>query len=465
MALLSAVSCDDFLKQKADDLIIPQNAEQYKELLQGEGYFKDLINNARFLIFMTDEVEVSVHNPTSSLEYSPFLSYYKEAYTWTGYVENDQLTDNLYAYLYRQVLVANTCIDAIETIDDSDAQKRELEGQARFTRAYAYMLLANIYAQAPNEADPDDPCVPLVLSPKPTTQRYSPATIREVWSLIASDASAAVKCLEETTISNPYEINYEAALVLAARIALYMEDFDAAISYGEQLLTQNNRLMDISESSQISSDDEGFLNLSDNPEIVWRFDIPGYSCTYRSLIGSSANKHTFCVTSELTSLYEYDESTGEGDKRLVAWFDSESSLVRPFKYNDFILGSDHCHAFRTGEVYLCLAEAYTRKETPETHKALDLLNTLRAHRISSYQMLTAGDFNSNDELVRFIWEERRRELFMEEFHRWFDLRRTGQPRLTHNWYDGQEFILPEKGTAYVIALPEYERKYNNTINE
>lgn len=35
-----AISCDDFLETTSQDLIVPKTVEHYKELLQGEGYFR-----------------------------------------------------------------------------------------------------------------------------------------------------------------------------------------------------------------------------------------------------------------------------------------------------------------------------------------------------------------------------------------------------------------------------------------
>ena len=42
MLLGITYSCDDFLERSAQNLIVPETVEHYKELLQGEAYFKDL---------------------------------------------------------------------------------------------------------------------------------------------------------------------------------------------------------------------------------------------------------------------------------------------------------------------------------------------------------------------------------------------------------------------------------------
>lgn len=52
-----AISCDDFLETTSQDLIVPKTVEHYKELLQGEGYFKEFLAKSVFALYMTDDVE------------------------------------------------------------------------------------------------------------------------------------------------------------------------------------------------------------------------------------------------------------------------------------------------------------------------------------------------------------------------------------------------------------------------
>lgn len=92
--------------------------------------------------------------------------------------------------------------------------------------------------------------------------------------------------------------------------------------------------------------------------------------------------------------------------------------------------------WRSVEVMLNLAEAYTRKNNEVTSDALNLLNDLRRCRLdrSVFVEKTAADFPNGEALLKFIWEERRRELCFEEAMRFWDLRRQGMPELKHKWY-------------------------------
>ncbi len=179
-----AISCDDFLETTSQDLIVPKTVEHYKELLQGEGYFKEFLAKSVFALYMTDDVEYF-----DAVAGGSWGEVWKiEILKVTGIlingkteIENDVMTDRCYQYLYKQILVANTCISALDEMEGTDAEKKILSGQAHFTRAFGYFLLANFYAQAYNEAQATDPCVPLVLDPTPTMEKFPRATMEEVW--------------------------------------------------------------------------------------------------------------------------------------------------------------------------------------------------------------------------------------------------------------------------------------------
>lgn len=459
--------CGDFLERTSDDLMIPRSAKEYKELLQGEAYFKTLFEKSVFAIYMTDDVEYRDDGEHALLSGNhPYLVVYQSAYGWAPEAENDLLTDGCFLYLYTQILAANTCLTALDEMEGTPREIKALEGQARFTRAFAYFLLANFYACPYNEAGADDPCVPLVLEPYPTTDKPNPATIETIWNLIDMDIAQALACLKDEPTPGIYEIGYNACLALATRIALFKEDYQAVISYGEVLLGSNNRLYDITTLVLSGKREISFMSPTDNPEIIWMFDNGKNSSCHMQLQNRGYREY-YAVSAQheeaLISLFDYDRASGEGDRRLPFWFNAPSGYFlswEPAKYDEYAVDYTNQNAFRTAEVYLSLAEAYARKENPDSDKALYYLNALRSHRITPYTALTGGDFGNPEALMAFIWEERRRELCLEEHHRWWDLRRQGQPALTHAWKNGAAFTLEKGGSGYVLAYPRYEREYN-----
>ena len=503
MLLGATYSCDDFLERSAQNLIVPETVEHYQEVLQGEAYFKDLYNQTRWVLFMTDDAEFQ-ECYTRFNDYdgtADNISHYGDVYTWQAEIENDYFTDGAYLYLYKQVKVANICIDGALNAEGEEEEREELLGQAYFTRAMAYFYLANLYSQAYNEASPDDLSVPLVLDPNITTESPERATIAEIWGQITTDIEAALTNLEDKTTYDIYTIGYDAALALATRIYLFMEDWDNAIKYGELLLTRHTELMDITNETMAADgyyadeDVSNFIRV-DNPEIIWNFNTApttsGSTNTYYGLFytyGTAYNGYWLATSSQSTypdqknliEMYDTDEDALTGDRRLLYWFIQPSGMLsstyannyntyRPLKYDtydDDVL----MQCLRTGEVYVSLAEAYARRnEAGDDAQAVNYLNTLRQNRINPYTALTVGDFASNEELVQFCWDERRRELCFEECHRWWDMRRQGQKQVTHRYnYGGTSgdsfvtFTLEDHDPAYVLNFPMDEREITPTL--
>ena len=55
---LSTGGCSDFLERSAQNLVIPTTCADYTEILQGEGYFYNLVKMGVWLNLMTDDKEL-----------------------------------------------------------------------------------------------------------------------------------------------------------------------------------------------------------------------------------------------------------------------------------------------------------------------------------------------------------------------------------------------------------------------
>lgn len=505
-------SCGDFLERSAQDLVIPKNVAQYKELLQGEGYFKEFNSNTYFLNYMTDDMEFISYQADR-----PFINSsvqkLRGVYCWQQEIETDEFTDGLFAWGYKQVLAANTCLDALGDMEGTTEDKAVLEGQALFQRAYAYFLLVNAYGYTYTGDKADVPCLPLRLDPTPSAKPYKRVDSRTIWNQIESDITRSTDLLKSYTPQNKYEINGNAALLLAARVELYMEKFAEAEQYAANLLDRNGKLYDISgkgvvEPSAVRSEDHiGFLDYNSNPEILWNFcertdaqafnqftpnmmtESEGFRISqpepydYKGTLLGSYNKdidHTsddkadrrkcFFFNLGLYTHSSYDDSDYAaygGPEGILSFFGTSMPAycfdAHILKYDENDSQNTLQQAFRTAEAYLILAEAYARQSSPYATKALESLNTLRRNRISDYTDLTPADFSSNDELVNFIFDERRRELCFEECHRWWDLKRYNRPELTHRYQNNETYILGQDDEAYTLSSPLLERSFDNSI--
>ena len=479
IALFLLSGCSSFLERTSQNQIVPTTVEQYKEMLQGRnGYFYNAPQKYAFVNIATDDVAYTDVSALAGVPAGDALNVapYRFVYQWSDEIENETFTDGAFDYFYSQVLVANTVFDAIDRLDDPTGERELVRGQALFHRAFAYFVLATLYAPAYNESQASTPCVPLKLSPTPSTQNYPKSTMGEVWGQIRSDIDAGISAMKDIDVFNPYEIDVDALLVLAVRVALQMEDFDAVIDYGKQLFEHNESLFDITQKERSSSpestapggaDIANFIS-SENPEIVWCYG--SYSGNFPSLLGGLGESDVcyYALSDELIGCFADGLKEGERDRRLDYWFTKPGQFPSPinYVYNYSILkydrddGYPRTQALRVGEVYISMAEAYARKTQPDYDEALRLLNALRSRRILHYSDRTLDEAGGTAGIVEYIWQERRRELCCEELHRWWDLRRQGQPRLEHRWRDGEKYVLEQGDAAYTFNYPTAEREVN-----
>lgn len=477
ICLLFLGACDEFLEQESQNLISPKKVEHYKELLVGEGNFNKMADYGRFIEYMTDNVEFFKTDNIFASKISSNAIFAKDCYQWQSEIEESFGSDYLYRHLYRNILAANTCLSALGDMVGTEEDKRIMEAQALFVRAYAHFVLSNLYAQAYNEADESDLCIQLKLDPTPILELYNRNTIKEVWTQIKNDIELSVEKFSKTMKEQSvYEVNSYASLLLAARVNLFMENYDATISYCEKFLEAKYTLYDISEGL---SGDNSFLDPFINPEVVYNF---GSSYEY-SFLDDLVNLSSYSLRSSESVENALMQEYQEGDGRKYGFFEPPVEHIFavlakprwfPAKYDKYDKSGVR-QSFRTAEVYLMMAEAYSRKDEPDNAKAISYLNDLRINRLRDIQKdeddndikvfvpLKVEDFSTQEELVQFVWDERRRELCFEEFHRWWDLRRIGQPAIKHMWEGNAVYELQKGDMAYILNFPKEERDFNAAL--
>ena len=216
-----------------------------------------------------------------------------------------------------------------------------------------------------------------------------------------------------------------------------------------------------------------FTSFDVNPELIY-----AYGGTDIGLLGNFSREDEdwnsgplFCASQGL--IESYDETPGDlrKDEYLIQDYYATTGvyycLFSKNHQESYNAGQGFGRAFRLAEAYLILAEAsaelYKAGEA-SVDEALEPLNDLRRTRFTPpYTDIAISD---PDELLEFIYRERRRELCFED-HRWFDLRRWGMPRLEHKWHvDAQTtltYVLEEGDPAYTLPIPEEEFVLNKAL--
>lgn len=106
-----------------------------------------------------------------------------------------------------------------------------------------------------------------------------------------------------------------------------------------------------------------------------------------------------------------------------------------------------------GELLLTKAEAEYKYNQEATSK-----NTLLSLAKARYNDKGYADFQtrinslSGEEYYKELLNERARELSFEGL-RWYDLKRTTQPKIIHK-FDGKDYALEQKDTRYTTPFPK-----------
>ncbi|MCG8321295.1 MAG: RagB/SusD family nutrient uptake outer membrane protein [Cytophagales bacterium] len=316
-------------------------------------------------------------------------------------VTNDFVFE-IWRELYRYIYAANSVIEGLANSEGtSSSVKRQLEGEAKFIRAFFNFYLVNMFGDIPVITETDHQ-LNNVLSRTSVTAAYDQ---------IVSDLTDAQNLLAEDYVSNGSRLrpNRSTATALLARVYLFNEDWNNAEIQATAVL--DNPLYNL----------EGDLNnvfIKESQETIWQLQatrarINTYDGFYFVL---TRTPNRVSLNSEILSVFEV------GDNRQLNWISSVTpdteTFYFPFKYKVRFSATDgpileHLVVFRLAEQYLIRAEA--RLQLGNVTGATQDINVIRNRS-------GLGNVTSID--LAGIEQERRIELFSEWGHRWLDLKRT-----------------------------------------
>ncbi|RQO77788.1 RagB/SusD family nutrient uptake outer membrane protein [Pedobacter sp. KBW01] len=326
------------------------------------------------------------------------------------------LNSNFWNLGYQYIYFCNSAMEQLpESNGVSPALKNSLSGEAKFLRAYLYLQLASLFGDVPLVTSTDfAQNASLPRSPKPL-----------ILDQVNADLKEAVALLPEVVESEKIRANRYAAMALSARAALYGGDWANAERLSDAVIESKKYLLatDLSKVF-LKNSTEAILQLY--PTQSGQNTPDGLT-----FLPASANEQPkYTLTATLLDAFE------PGDLRKSAWTATRTYLGQqvsyPAKYkvlNTATL-SEYLMVLRLSEQYLIRAEA--RIQLGETAKGIADLNLIRKR--ARPEATTAlpnplPDLNpamGKADALLAVETERRRELFCENGHRWFDLQRTGR---------------------------------------
>lgn len=392
--------------------------------------FEQMLNNASLAspnYFLADLMSDDIALPDGLLSnYSS--DYYVKAYQWWPVTWDPSESDPMYNNAYQMIFQCNAILDKLASAPDgTPAQKNRISAQAKINRAYYYFQLANLYGKTYNETTAtQDLAIPLVLKPD-ASLLPARATVQEVYTQILKDLQDAIN----TTALPDFGVDVihpgkAAALALQARVYLFMANYTQALATANACLQIKNTLLDYNNFELIDS-------INNDPSL-------GVLNKPVSLIDQTSNPENLlariCVESVFinkfsTPLFISDELRalfGSTDLRFAYNFNPGQYGAVP----NYFLQNNTELVFNTGigvpEVLLIKAECLARQgDAGNALAQLELIRKFR-YRPADYVPLVN---NGDEEVLKQVLAERRKELFLHGGLRLFDLKRLNMdPRFS-----------------------------------
>lgn len=317
---------------------------------------------------------------------------------------------------YVTIQATNIVLNRIEDISDMDnSLKNTRNGEMKFIRALVYYNLVNLYGG-----------VPLVLQETSNPTDYfgqGRASVQEIFDQIILDLTDASNVLPES--NDIGRANKGAALLLLGKAHLTQgnaTDAETALRAinGYTFVNTYADLFGISNEN----------NAASIFEVQFQSGVNGgeEGSTFASKFTSQKNpgsKGNNIITQDLLNSFE----AGDLRRNEIIQDPLDPTVYISTKYvdNNRTLvddGDNNAIVFRYADVLLSLAEALNLKGYVAAGEAFDLINRIRTR--AGLPNLTSATITNQQEFIEALLKERRHEFFYEN-HRWFDLKRLGDP--------------------------------------
>lgn len=449
--IFSLLGCKNFLDEVSSDLLRPTKVNHYASLMLNEctleaPYFEGVHH-------MTDDITEDALAKTKNKEGLQTI------YTWRREIEIDengerQSVNEAWADFYRVIAILNDIL--LEIRDDAGTPEEiaYIKGEAYFLRAHAYFHLVNLYAlpYVPETAK-GQLGVPLRLD-HAVEVTYDRADLESCYDQIEKDLLNGCAELKKTNlVKSVWHPNLAACELLLSRVKLFRHQWEDAINYASQVIEEIPLTK--------LSNKEPFVKAS-NPEIIYSFMYEKGELSIRDMEATG-----YGMSADLLACYD-----PANDIRYTACFKLQGGAQKTVIYSTKMEETySELGAFnlRGAEAYLNRAEAYVMINDLDAAKSD--LKALIAKRYYKPELVVLPD--TQDELLEFIFNERRREFAWEDHYRWYDLRRMAKrPEIKHiftyvndeGFRSGQvAYRLLKNDANYVLPIPLTERDNNPLI--
>jgi tetratricopeptide (TPR) repeat protein len=404
--LLTLISCDNYLDVKPKGKRIIKTIRDYDRLLY-KGHHGSILSTADSdVLFLTADDWVSSTEMTEGIGTKSYGNIRPKLYKWDKdlFVQNpEQVSWNTsYKHIYVYNLVINEIKKAVSLGKYTEVDRKRIEAEGYVGRAYEYWLLVNTFAkQYSKTTAANDPGVPIITIANAKGETPKRSSVKEVYDFIIKDISAYLQYLPEKQISR-FRVSKGTAYAYLARFYLQMGDYKKALTNASLAIAIKDEISDYT----IDGDMQAYK--IEEAYISKHFQSVGPSVAISDEVEALLDKKNdarfkHMLSGEEIGLYDHVTEDIIFPKSLYAL---ESGVK-----------AELSHAPSVPEMYLIRAECNARSGDIDA-VATDI-NTLRKKRLFNYKAI---NFSNKKESLKFVLDERRRELFFMGL-RLFDLKR------------------------------------------
>lgn len=437
--ILSLISCESFIEVDApQSQLIGANA--FNEVATATAALSDIYAQMR-----ENGMVSGLNSGGTSLMgiYADELDFYGTntqimAFNNHTLIPSNTLISGLWNTTYGQIYSANALLEGVKnSAQIKEEDRNRLLGEALFIRAYLHFYLLNIFGEIPYVTTTD-----YTINTKIRKLDES-----QLYQNVIADLNQARRLLPETYHSEErVRPNKSVVTAMLARVYLYSEDWVQAEAHATAVL--ENPLYTWEENLSV-------VFLKDSRSTIWSLHagIAGLNTKdARTFVFTSGPPIKPALSLNLMNAFE------SGDLRKNNWtrtiLKGAATWAHAYKYKkttNTVISQEYTILLRLAEQYIIRSEA--RVHNGNLSGAQDDLNKIR-----NRAGLANTSANTPAKLIDAIIQERRVELFLEQGHRWFDLKRTDKADAVLS------VLKPEwKSTQVVLPLPESELLLNENL--
>lgn len=453
ISIITLSGCDKFLDIKPKDKFIPVTVTDFENMLNSG----TLVNfGDQYWDLMSDDAFLPEGEPGNL--YTKQQPYGRLIYKFNTSPYDQGANDFLWSEGYKRIFYYNSIINNImDATEGTETNKKSVRAEAYLGRAMEHLQLVNVYAHHYDAATAaSQPGIPIALIAD-INAKFVRNSVQEVYDQVISDANAAIADLPLKNKLTKFRASKAGGYALLARTYLFMGDYANARKNADLAISLQGGLTDMNTYKviipgpfpNIPGAPLGWTNIPDcqhNPETI----------VARHFLRPFGLGMDVCASPELTALFTND------DKRWTLYYADGWPPAPPFNYMNryqvklFLRGDYYSNYLNVPEMYLVRAECFAREK--KLTEALADVNKLRQNRITpaAYQAFTPADFGDNDEnVLRFVLEERRRELAFTGM-RVIDLKRLNKEarfrKTVKHTAEGAEYELSPGSDQYLRQL-------------